>query len=410
MKSLIILVALLLFTISTQARWKKSNSVSFGEINSLTASGETLFAATEKGVFITTDNGDNWLEKNNGLTNLHVNSIVVKGEYIFAGTDGGVFLSTNNGDSWSAVLTEEGSSTLSITSLAIKDGTVFAATNWEGMYASKDNGLNWMAINSGLTSLRMSSISVGNKNIFVGTDDKGIFRSINNGDRWDATKSGLTDNYILSITANGDSVFAGTLSDGLFLSIDEGVNWNPINTGLTKKTIRSIAVRGSNVFAAAMGGDGGGIFQSEDYGANWNSIKDGLNNSKMKALCFFGDKLFLGDRYGFIWTEAVSDLITSIDIQKLNSSDKLNIDQNFPNPFNAFTTINYQIPFAKETTDITLKVYDLLGNEIITLVDEKKAPGEYNVSFNGNLFPNGIYYYKLSSGNYSVTKRMILNK
>lgn len=410
MKNLIVLVALLLFVISTQARWKKSNTVYFGEINSLTASGGTLFAATEKGIFITTDNGDNWIEKNNGLTNLYVNSIVVKGEYIFAATDGGVFLSTNNGDEWSGVLIKEGSSTINTRSLAIKDGIIFAATNSKGVYLSKDNGKNWKVTNSGLTSLDMRAISVGNKNIFVGTYDNGLFRSTNNGDSWSKIDSGLTDKYILSITANGDSVFVGTLFKGLFLTTDEGANWKPINTGLTKKVIRSIAVRGSNVFAAAMGGDGGGIFQSEDYGANWKMINDGLNNYKIKALCFLGDKLFLGDRYGFVWTQAVSDLITSIDIQNLNSSDILKIDQNFPNPFNTSTTIKYNVGNSEGVKHVTLKVYNILGNEIQTLVNDKKEPGNYYVSFNGDLLSGGIYYYKLSSGNYSVTKRMVLNK
>lgn len=102
-------------------------------------------------------------------------------------------------------------------------------------------------------------------------------------------------------------------------------------------------------------------------------------------------------------------LITSIE--KLDSSlpNKFGLSQNYPNPFNASTVINYQISKA---TNVTLKVFDLLGREIATLVDEHKQPGNYSVEFRvkNDEYASGIYYYQLNSGYQMQTKKMILVK
>jgi hypothetical protein len=87
------------------------------------------------------------------------------------------------------------------------------------------------------------------------------------------------------------------------------------------------------------------------------------------------------------------------------------LSQNFPNPFNPSTTIRYEIP---ERSFVTIKIYDILGNEITTLVNEEKPAGSYEVEFNissgiGNLV-SGIYFYKLQSGDFVQTKKMVLIK
>ncbi len=81
--------------------------------------------------------------------------------------------------------------------------------------------------------------------------------------------------------------------------------------------------------------------------------------------------------------------------------------QNYPNPFNPATTIEYQIP---EESFVKLKVYDIIGNEVATLVNEKKEPGDYTVSFNAKNIVSGVYIYTLKAGNFSETRKMILIK
>jgi len=83
------------------------------------------------------------------------------------------------------------------------------------------------------------------------------------------------------------------------------------------------------------------------------------------------------------------------------------LEQNYPNPFNPETFINFHLP---TTSNVQLKVYDILGNEIATLVNEIKQPGVYNVKFNAEKLPSGVYIYKLQAGKYLAIKKMMLIK
>jgi len=83
------------------------------------------------------------------------------------------------------------------------------------------------------------------------------------------------------------------------------------------------------------------------------------------------------------------------------------LSQNYPNPFNPTTTIKYQIP---EISFVTLKVYNVLGNEIKTLVNEEKPTGTYNVTWHAKNLPSGVYFYQLQAGSFIDVKKMILLK
>ena len=86
--------------------------------------------------------------------------------------------------------------------------------------------------------------------------------------------------------------------------------------------------------------------------------------------------------------------------------------QNYPNPFNPQTTIKYDIPKAPFTseTHVTLVIYDILGKEVKTLVNEYKKTGSYLVEFDGSNLASGLYYYKISPSNYVETKKLVLIK
>ncbi|MCH7516620.1 MAG: T9SS type A sorting domain-containing protein [Bacteroidetes bacterium] len=88
------------------------------------------------------------------------------------------------------------------------------------------------------------------------------------------------------------------------------------------------------------------------------------------------------------------------------------LDQNYPNPFNPTTKIKFTIQsdVRREMLNVSLKVYDVLGNEIVILVNEEKPSGSYEVEFSGAELPSGIYFYKLDAGNFSDTKKMMLLK
>jgi len=100
-------------------------------------------------------------------------------------------------------------------------------------------------------------------------------------------------------------------------------------------------------------------------------------------------------------SQTISELVKSL------TPNTFRLSQNHPNPFNPTTTLRYQIP---EASSVNLKIFDVLGNEVATLVNETKPAGEYQIVFDGTNVPSGIYFYKLTAGKYSETRKMILMK
>jgi hypothetical protein len=81
--------------------------------------------------------------------------------------------------------------------------------------------------------------------------------------------------------------------------------------------------------------------------------------------------------------------------------------QNYPNPFNPSTIISYQLPM---TSNVSLKVYDILGRELVTLVNQRQSAGVYQVDFNATRFASGVYFYRLTANENSEIRKMMLMK
>ncbi|MBI1931308.1 MAG: T9SS type A sorting domain-containing protein [Ignavibacteriales bacterium] len=129
---------------------------------------------------------------------------------------------------------------------------------------------------------------------------------------------------------------------------------------------------------------------------NWNDV----TNTDLKILVDEGNDGTVDD------TLSLTNKITGIG----NSQGSLlpteyKLEQNYPNPFNPTTTISYQIPVNKH---ITIKVYDVLGREIATLIDEYKPAGIYKLEFNASRLVSGVYFYKLRAGSFVETRKMII--
>ncbi len=126
------------------------------------------------------------------------------------------------------------------------------------------------------------------------------------------------------------------------------------------------------------------------------------------------------DTVEFILTDNKSVYQTRQFILRYAAPTEFKLEQNYPNPFNPTTKIRYSIPIPPSSSPLAngrsevglviLKVYDILGNEVTTLVNEQKEPGYYEVDFNASSFASGVYLYRLQSGDYISIKKMLLLK
>jgi CubicO group peptidase (beta-lactamase class C family) len=105
--------------------------------------------------------------------------------------------------------------------------------------------------------------------------------------------------------------------------------------------------------------------------------------------------------------QMLSEALTAVSVRVGTAAfpERCQLFQNYPNPFNPNSDIRYQI---SEFSNVRLAVYDVLGREVAVLVDEKKAPGTYQVRFDASVLPSGVYFYRLQSGRYTETKKLLL--
>jgi hypothetical protein len=107
-----------------------------------------------------------------------------------------------------------------------------------------------------------------------------------------------------------------------------------------------------------------------------------------------------------IGADEFNGIVVSVE-EELTLPTEYVLEQNYPNPFNPSTVISYQLPVS---SDVTLKIFDVLGNEVATLVDEYKPAGSYEVEFDASRLASGIYFYQLKAGEYTAVKKMLLIK
>ncbi|MCP5061213.1 MAG: T9SS type A sorting domain-containing protein [Ignavibacteriae bacterium] len=116
--------------------------------------------------------------------------------------------------------------------------------------------------------------------------------------------------------------------------------------------------------------------------------------------------IFVGGAEKSVWSRSLNEL-TVVEDESLIIPIEYSLSQNYPNPFNPSTAIRYTIP---SNEFVTLKIYNILGSEITTLVNQKQASGSYEVLFNTTDLPSGIYFYQISTSSFTQVKKMLLLK
>lgn len=305
--------------------------------------------------------------------------------------DGGIYHDTQSG---------------TVNALAVKDNELYVAGsftragNTPAISIAKWNGTSWSTVGnapfkySGAASTLPSITAM----VFVGNDlyVAGKFDSIGtqpmwnlakwNGSQWDTVSLGLKNNFngITDMTAdkNGRLYITGNFSSiGGSSAFKYVARWNGIQWENLGAATNSFSPTMSMVESDSKG---------NIYVSGYFTLVNGINA-----------KNFIS------W---VNDPGTIESVRRLDGPAvpaRHTVSQNYPNPFNPVTAVRFKVGSAEH---VTLKVYDIVGREIQTLVNDRYAPGEYEVRFNGSALASGMYLYRFTAGTSVETKKMILTK
>jgi len=369
---------------------------------------------------------------------------------IYAGTIGsnrGIFKSTNGGENWVNTITTGAKNYMNIACDSLNN--VYVANQYNGLLISTNGGLNWTNVDtSNFNNKSLQSVACGkNGYIYVGCSNGGVFRSTDYGATFTNTGVlGLTTVEVAVDRSDPNFVYAGVSSasdGGFYRSTDAGLtfsaNLNPgekvwdviqnsagdlftvvtssgypfdksTNGGLNWSTIFSFsgARRGAcldlveNIYTSG----NGGVFKSTNGGTSF--VNFNFTTMSHKIISFQNRILVAvtGSTSGGVWLY-IDTTISNISNKTGNIPSDYFLEQNYPNPFNPITKINYGIP---NSSNVKLRIFDVLGRELETLVNRQQAAGTYEINWDAFNYGSGVYYYKLETDEFSDIKSMILVK
>ena len=385
--------------------WEQVSTFMPGEIvyTLINDNNGNVLAGTWGGKIYRSADGENWERINNSMYTGFIWTLAVN-EFgdIFAGTEQGIYRSTDNGVTFELV----GMVGKDVRTIVIDGYDIYAGAWGEGVFKSSDNGANWTAVNNGLTNLAVNSMVMDSEsNLYVASFGSGVFKSNNGGTNWSQLDVGYDFVWTLGI-ASTDIIYAGTYGDGLYRSGDHGISWGKVETGLTAYYIYAITIDADDhVYVSSWAN---GVFvSSDDIGASWSSI--GLGGVGVSSVMInpASKDLYAGTSDGAVYKK-ISANITDVDDNAQVVPTEFELSQNYPNPFNPSTNIRFSIP---ESGKYMLKIYNILGQEVTTLLNEVMSPGTYTFEFNARSIASGIYFYRLTGdNNVNITKKMVLMK
>ena len=361
--------------------------------NSITVSGNTILVGCEfSGVFLTTNSGANWTQT---LTSPEIFTMMASGNYIYAGGPE-LFISSNNGSNW----TQYSVFNHTIETMITSGNNLFAGTYSYGVFLSTNNGVNWSQ--TPLNNQTILSLAVSGSYIFAGTNAAGLYVSTNNGSSWTVTS--LPNLTIQSLAVSGNYIYAGTNNHGVYISSNYGTTWTP--SSLSTQLIGTLAASGTGVIAGV--DNAGGVYGSTDYGVTWIARSEGLNNESTDGFAFLNNYVYtvvMGNING-VYRRSLSEVIGIKQISQ-QVPEHFTLSQNYPNPFNPGTNIVFRIA---NPGLVTLKIFDMDGREVQTLVNKSLQPGSYEATWDASNMPSGVYFYRLKSGSFDQTNKMVLVK
>lgn len=392
------------------AQWVQvNNGLTDMDVNTLAVSGSNLFAGTgslssnssgNNGVFLSTDDGDTWTEKNTGLVSINppynggIYCFAFSGSDIYIGTDientGSVFKSTDNGSTWTGAYTGIPTGE-NIYALAIDGSNIYAGGD-DAVYYSNDNGASWTTSASVTgTGGEVIALAVSGSNIFAGCGSRGVFLSTDNGSTWTAMNTGLGTSIpyadIQTLAVSGTNIFAGSNGGGVFLSTDNGASWTAVNNGLTSPLVKSLAVVGNKLFA---GTEYYGTFLSTDNGSNW--VTTASTGQSVLTLAYNSTYLFAGTESDGVWRRPLSEMTSTSGIAEAGNSENISF---YPNPS---STGKFMI-YSNDKINF-IEIYNVMGEKVL----HEQIVNTINLSNS----PKGIYSARIIDGDRVYTKKIIV--
>jgi hypothetical protein len=422
MKKIFCILGILLFYFSAgKADWIPAGEMSKGNtdiVRAITGDGNgNLYASSwTRGVYRSTDHGMSWMFS--GLAGRRVTCLSIAPDGSVYGLSMNqnfsyIHRSTDNGLTWSDVF--EGSFPLNFAGggeiVYPDDGSIVTAFSVTigplvgnvGTYVfrSTDSGVNWtqtQVLGSGFVG---GMIITDDNRILLGTSLGGVVFSPNNGLSFQNFPT-FHSIFIRTILKDDlSSIYVGD-AYGLNRSTDNGLSFTDIGHHSSGIGMKTACVSSDGELFVSM--DSKDVFYSDDKGNNWRLINEGLPvGTYFLKLNSIGGKIYGGTNNAGVM---VYDIPTGIYNQIQNATE-FELIQNYPNPFNPATNLEFVLP---ESEFVSLKIYDALGKEIETLVNESRSAGKYTVKFDGYGLQSGVYFYKIEAGSFVQIKKMILLK
>lgn len=419
----------LYFSVNSGLSWRKwfLPGGQGNPIRSIAFLDSNIFVSTGKGIFIYKKNTLQWMEITDGIPrNTLINRLKIFDNRILAGTTNGIYFSTNNGELWEPANGLEANT--EVTDFCVVDSLIFAGTS-NGLYVSSNAGEDWQPVTKGLPPPRISvgRMAIAGNNIFANVfviiepslSVGYLYRSTNGGESWSPVNTKITYDFIALIAK--DTKLFGILYNypegeivSVVLSSDLGNTWKPLN-GLPKSNFRfpeALTAYGPYLFVSYFNiSDGPShIYMSTNEGEEWIDItkhKPHDEPHNVITIEINGGFIYAGTIKDGLWRRPLEEIISSVDEIKTEVPKGTKISAVYPNPFDSKVTIQFEID---RTTFVSLKVYDILGNEIATLVSNVLAPGKYEKEWDAVGFTSGIYFYRLQTMDFVDTKAIILHR
>ncbi|MFH0735226.1 MAG: T9SS type A sorting domain-containing protein [bacterium] len=376
--------------------WEPYNN-SFGtvDVNDIETFKNKIFVTTNgRGLCYTSDFGENWIQSGYTTPFGNVRDLEKTSSILFSSGYFGLYCLKDTSTTWENISTEKFFDFIAV------NNNLFAIIRDMGFCTSTDSGKTWAAKGFTIEPNNLTKLKAVNGVLFVETyvyPEGTIYRSINNGETWSKV-NGLSSFNEFALFEN--KIYAAT-GYGIGISTNKGSTWT-IDNRIIGNTIFAY---GNDLF---VGSTEGKIYR---YNKNnsWDLISNDLlpTNSSVVKMQVFEDFLFVGLENSGAYKCSLSEILTSVDENIEEIPTTFELAQNYPNPFNPSTTILFSL-LTKEF--VTLKIYDVLGKEIITLVNEELNAGKHSKQWNAEGLSSGIYFCNLKAGNNSSIKKMILLK